>query len=153
MAPSMVPLAARGAPRVRDVDPVDVVGGKQRRKALVGGVGLGRDDDAGGVLVDAVHDPRTRHAADAREARARVVQQGVDQGAVLAARRRMDGHAGRLVDHDQIGVLEQHGERDRLGRGLRGHRRRDLQAVVAGNGLGGSIRHQSAVTADPALGD
>ena len=70
--------ARRGSGRRR---PLDVVGGEQGREALVGGVGLGRDHDAGGVLVQPVDDARPRHAADAGEAGAAVVDQGVDQGA------------------------------------------------------------------------
>ena len=86
----MVPWAGEGAPRVEgDVDALDVVGGEQAREALVGGVGLGRDHHPGRVLVQPVDDPRPRDAADAREARAAVVDQGVDQGAVLAAGRGM----------------------------------------------------------------
>ena len=77
-------------------------------------VGLGGDHDAAGVLVQPVDDPRPRHPADAREAGAAVVDKGVDQGPRLAARRRVGRHPGRLVDDDQMGVLEEHGERDIL---------------------------------------
>ena len=41
-------------------------------------------------------------------------EQRVDQGAVGIARRRVDHHAGRLVDDDQVCILEADIERDRL---------------------------------------
>ena len=128
------------------------MGGEEGRETLVGGVGLGDHDDAGGVLVDPVDDARAGDAADAGEARARVVQQGVDEGAAFAPRRRVDRHAGRLVDHDQVLVLEEHAERDGLGLWLGGDRRRDLDAVAAGLGLGGGVGDDRAVAAHPALG-
>ena len=43
---------------------LDVVGGEARREPPVRPVGLGRDHDAGGVLVQPVHDPRPLHPAD-----------------------------------------------------------------------------------------
>ena len=48
-----------------DVGALDVVGGEQGREALVGGVGLGGDHHAGGMLVQPVHDARPRYSADA----------------------------------------------------------------------------------------
>ena len=50
-------------------------------KGLVGSVVLGRDNEAAGVPVDAVDDPRAQGAPHAAEAVPAVVQQGVDQGA------------------------------------------------------------------------
>ncbi len=50
-------------------------------------------------------DARPAHATYAREAAAAMGQQGVDQGVVGIARRGMDHHAGRLVQHQEIGVL------------------------------------------------
>ncbi len=86
-------------------------------------VALRDDQDAGGVLVDAVHDPRTQLASDAREVLA-VGEQRVDEGAVLVAGSRVHHHAGALVDHDDVWVFVQHLERDllrlRLGRRGRG---------------------------------
>ena len=41
--------------------------------------------------------------------------QGIDQGAGLVARRRMDDEARRFVDDDQVAVLVDHGEGNGFG--------------------------------------
>ena len=118
----------------------------------MGGVGLGGDHDAGGLLVDAVDDAGPRHSADPRQARPAVGQQGVDQGAGLAAGRRVHRHARRLVDHDQVGVLVEHGKRNSLGLGIGRRGRRDGDLVVAGPGLGGGVGQDGAGAGHAALG-
>src|SRR5216684_3628341 len=54
------------------------------------------------------------HPADPREGRTAMREQRINQGALLVARSRMDDHSGRLVDDDQVLVLEADVERDRL---------------------------------------
>ncbi|MEL6980587.1 MAG: hypothetical protein AAGM38_18230 [Pseudomonadota bacterium] len=56
-----------------------------------------------------------------------MVEQRVDQRAVLRARRRMRGHARRLDHHDQRRVLVQNRQRDRLSRRLGWFRSRRRQ--------------------------
>jgi hypothetical protein len=88
----------------------------------VGGVCTGGDEAAAGVLIQAVDDARALLAADAREGGA-MGKQGVDQGVARVARGGMDYEAGRLVDDQEVGVLEEDVERDILGleeRRLRG---------------------------------
>ena len=63
-------------------------------------VGLGDDQQAARVLVEAVHDARPRHAADAREARAAMGDQRVDERAGRIAGAGMHDEPGRLVDDD-----------------------------------------------------
>ena len=87
-------------------------------EAKVGGVVLGRDDAAACVHVEPVNDPRAHHAADPAQAAGAVVQQRIDQRAALVAVARMGRHSGRLVDHDQVVVLEQHLQRQLLRPGL-----------------------------------
>ena len=58
----------------------------------------------------------------------------------------------RLVDDDQVLVLEQHGERDVLGRGLGGDHRGNLDAVQPGVGLGRVIADRGAVAPDQTAG-
>ncbi len=82
-----------------------------------------------------------------------MVQQGVDQGPVGGAGRGMDGHAGRLVDHDQLVVLVEDHERDVLGRGLGRLGRRNLQVIDAGRGLGGGACGRDAVARHAPGGD
>ena len=81
---------------------------------LMRDVGLGDDQQARRVLVDPVDDARPRHAADARQLAAAMVEQRVDQGPVAIARGRMDDQSGRLVDDQQMLVLEDDRQRDVL---------------------------------------
>ena len=66
-------------------------------------------------------------------------EQGVDQGAVLVARRGMDDQPGRLVEHHQVGVLVENRQRDRLRQRRRRDRGRRRQAVkrAGADGFGG----------------
>ena len=91
------------------------------------GFGLGRDQQAGSLPVDAVHDTRTPLATDAGKTVAAMVQKRIDQRAGLGPRRRMHHHPGRLVDHDQIGVLVDDVKIDLLGLGFGIDRRRHRQ--------------------------
>ena len=85
-----------------------------RRETDVGAIVLGDDQQAAHVLVQPVDDARPQHAADARQAAGAVGEQGIDQGAARMARRRMDHQARRLVEHEQVLVLEHDVERARL---------------------------------------
>ena len=73
--------------------------------------GLGHHHQAGGVFVQAMHDTGTRHVDDVRH----VVQQGIEQGAVGMARRRVDHQPGRLVDHQDLVVFVDDIQLDVLG--------------------------------------
>ena len=115
--------AARGGRRRRrdrEILPRDAAGlaaalrGKRGRERGVCAVGLGRDHHAARVLVEPVHDARSQHAADAREVLA-VKQQRVDERAGRMAGRGMDDQPGGFIDHDQLAILVEHRERDRLG--------------------------------------
>ncbi len=77
------------------------------------------------------------------------MQQGVDQGAVGVAGRGVSGHAGRLVDDDQVVVLIEHDQRDVLGLRRCGSGRRQVDLIAAGDGLRGGIAHGDAVALDP----
>ena len=66
------------------------------------GVVLGDHHQAGGVLVEPMHDAGPPHAADAGQARAAMGDQRVDQRAGLVACRGMHDKARRLVDDDQM---------------------------------------------------
>ena len=125
---STVPLAAGWPLTIAQIAAVDAVPGELGREPLMGAVGLGRDDQAGGILVDAVDDAGPGDAADPRQAAAAMVEQGVDQRAVEIARRRVDDEPGGLVDHDQMLVLVDDGERDVLRLVMR---RRRVGMVIA----------------------
>ena len=112
---STVPSARlRNAVDDREIAPVDRMRGELLRQALVRDVGLGDDQQARRVLVDAVDDARPRNAADARQRSAAMVEQRVDQRAVEIARRRVDDQPGGLVDDQQMLVLEDDRQRDVL---------------------------------------
>ena len=64
----------------------------------------------------------------------------------------MHGHAGRLVDHDQMGVLEQDGEGDVLRLGDGGDDCWQGDGIEAGQGLGRGGRDGLAIPGHDALG-
>ena len=109
----------------RQIAPLDAVRRELRGQPFMGDVGLGDDQQPGRILVDPVHDPRPRHPADAAKPPGAMVEQGVDQRAVEIARRRMDDHPGRLVDDQQMLVLEHDFQRDILRLVMRGPRLRN----------------------------
>ena len=77
-----------------------------RGQAKMRRVVLGGDEAAGRVHVQPVHDARAHHAADAAQAPGAVVEQGVDQRAALVPVPGMSRHVGRLVDDDEVVILE-----------------------------------------------
>ena len=85
---------------------------------------LRRHHDARRVLVEPVHDARPYDAVDARQVLA-VMEQRIDERAVRCSRRRMDDHAARLVDDDDVRILVE----DVQGDGFR----QDLQLPRFGN--------------------
>ena len=86
-----------------------------------------------------VDDARAKHAPDPGEV-ATVVEERVHQGAARVPGRRVHDEPGRLVDDDQLRVLVEHDERDRLGGDLGGLRlrRRSFQPVAHGDLLAGA---------------
>ena len=85
---------------------------------------LGGHQQPGGVLVEAVHDAGPLDAADARQRRAAVGDQRIDQRAGRVPGGGMHGEALGLVDDDEVRVLVDDGQRDglRLGHGRLGRR-------------------------------
>ena len=120
-----LPLPGGGhAPDHGQIMPVDAPGGEIGRQGLMGGIVLGRHQQAAGVLVQPVDDPRPALAPDAREGLPAMGDQGIDQGLVRIAGGGMDDHPRRLVDDDEILVLiddgKIHGLAQGRGRGDRG---------------------------------
>ena len=114
----------RHAPGHGSVGAGDAVGGKLGREGLMGRVGLGRDHQSAGLLVEPVHDAGTAHTADSRKRFTAMGEQGVDQGAVGIARGRVHHKTRGLVDHDQRLVFVDHDKRNGLRFGhCRGRRR------------------------------
>lgn len=98
------------APHLAGAAMVGELGGER----LVGAVVFRDDHQAGGVLVQPVDDAGPLHAADAGERRAAMGDQRVDQCAGFMARGGMDHEVLRLVDDDEVAVLEHDIERDIL---------------------------------------
>ena len=78
-----------------------VLVGELLAERTMGAVGFGHHHQAGGVLVEPVHDARPLDAADAGQAVAAMGDQRIDQRAGGVAGGRMHHQALRLVDHDQ----------------------------------------------------
>ena len=91
----------------------------------VGTIVLRHDDDAGGVLIDTVHDTRPNLAANAGEIVA-VGQERVHQGSVGISGTGMHRHSGDLVHHNQIAVLVKDREGNLFGLGHGSYGGRDL---------------------------
>src|SRR6476659_9486987 len=78
-------------------------------------------------------DAGTRDTANPGQLARTMVEQGVDQRTIEIASRWMDDKAGRLVDDEQMVVLEQDRQRDvlRLVVGGRRFRHRDTKRFIA----------------------
>ena len=75
------------------------------RQAGVGEVVFRHHQQAAGILVNAVDNPRPGHPVDPGKGIPAVIQQGVDQGPVFMAGRRVHHHPFGLVHHQQVPVL------------------------------------------------
>ena len=117
-------------PDQRLVDPGQVVGGKQLRQRDMGRIVLGHDHDARRLLVEPVHDARSAHAADPREAVAAMGEQCIDQRVVGIAGCRMHHETGRLVQDQQVGVFIEDVQIELLRLGLSGLGRRHVEQVA-----------------------
>ena len=82
----------------------------------VGGVVFGDEDDAGGFLVEAMNDAGAKGVAGLRE-RLAAAEEGVDERAGGVAGAGVDGHAGGLVDGDDVVVFVENVERNGFGFG------------------------------------
>ena len=138
-----------------EIVPLQVVGGELGRETMVGGIGLGDDEKAGGILVDAVDDAGAEASADAGEGLAAVVEEGVYQRSRRGARRRMHDEPGGLVDDDDIGILVDDFKGDRFGGGVDRCGRRQLHDHVGSGGeaLAGIVERRAVGGGDGALED
>src|ERR1700730_3378050 len=81
---------------------------------MMRGLGLGDDHQPARILVEAMYDPRPAAPADAGQTGAAMAEHGIHERPVWVSRGGMNNHAGRLVDDDQMCILEADIERDRL---------------------------------------
>ena len=104
------------------VDAVDGVLGELLRETLVGRIIFRRDEYAGCPAVEAMNDPGPEHPANSGEV-ATMMEQRVDQRTAWMARCGMNNDARSFVDYDEIRVLVEHYERNRLWREIHLDRR------------------------------
>lgn len=107
----------------------------------MGCLGLCHHQDAGGVAVQAVDDPRPFHAADAGQVLT-MGKEGVHQRPRGASRPRVDHHAGRLVDDEKIRILIADVERNHLRCEGQGHGGWDAEtnALAGAQAMAGFLR-------------
>src|ERR1035437_8333801 len=118
---------------------VGLVGELGAERAM-GGVGLSNDHEAGGVLVEPVHDAGPLHAADAGQAVAAMGDQRIEQRASGVAGGGVHDQAPRFVYHDQRVVFIDDVKRDRLAPRVWALRRRArVGNSVAGFDVAGGI--------------
>ena len=144
----------RDAPAEGDVAAFQVAGGEGEGERVIGELGLGDDHDAGGVLVQPVHDAGALLGADAAEARAAMGEQRVYQGVVGIAGGGMHDQAGGLVEHNQVGVFVENGEGNGLGlrRSRRGRGQIEQVDPARAHGFG-RLRDRPLITAQAGILD
>lgn len=134
------------APGERRIGPrqlaVAAMRGELRRKPLMRAVRLRDDHQSARLLVQPVDDARPPLAADARQRRPAMRDKRVHQRHVRVAGRGMDDEPRRLHHDDQLRVLVDDIERDRLARGARrrGRRHRHFDALAGLHAVGGVRR-------------
>ena len=129
--------------------PCAAVVGELPRERAMGPIRLGNDKQPAGILVQPVHDARPLFASDAGEGGAAVRDQRVHQRARAIARGGMDHEPGRLVEDQELGILEHDFERNVFGgdRRLGGRRKIELDAA-AGVDAKARIADRCAVDCD-----
>src|SRR5512136_464274 len=83
------------------------------REASMGDIIFGRHQNAAGILVQAVDDPWPKNPSDSSQV-ATVVEEGVDQGAGVVPRPRVNNHSRRFIDDQQVAILIKDTKREGL---------------------------------------
>lgn len=97
----------------REVALVEIAALEARHERVEGRLGAGCDDDAGGVIVEAVHKARfARRETNAGHLRI-ASDERVGERAGLAWADRRARYASGFVEHDEVFALKQHGQRQR----------------------------------------
>ena len=109
----------------REIAPCHAPSGELSHERVVGQLALGDDEQARGVLVEPVDDTRAPRPADARDG-GRVGQERRGEGGARVTGAGVDDDAGRLVEDEDVRVLEHDRERRRLGDELLGGGRRHV---------------------------
>ena len=104
------------------VNTVDAVYAHLGAERLMRRIVFGHHQQTAGILIDAVYDAGADRAADAGQLPGTVVKQCIDESAVRVAGGRVNHHALRLVDHQQVIILVHNIKRNVLGLRLNGLR-------------------------------
>ena len=91
-------------------------------QTLMGKIVFGNDQQAAGVLIDPMDNPRPDHAVDPRKGIAAVRQQRVDQRSTRMSGCRMHHHSLGLIDHQQVRILITDIQWDRLRQNIQPNR-------------------------------
>lgn len=126
----VVARGVRGAGHQGEVTALDVVGLEQRLQTLAGRRRFRHDEEAARILVQTVNNPRSQVSFSV--ARIGIVgieapegQQSIDEGAGPMSPSGMNDASRRLVDDEEVGVLEDDVEpHRRIGEGVTERRRR-----------------------------
>ena len=103
IAPSISPVErGRQAPAQGVIGAVEVAGGEGGGQLVVGELRLGDHHDAGGVLVQPVHDARPRSAPMPVKPGPQWASSALTRVPSRLPGRRMHDEAGRLVEDDQV---------------------------------------------------
>ena len=115
---------ARGHRRLlRDAE-VDFIVGAIRKllgEVMMRVVIFRHNQTAGGVFIESMHDAWSLDSADPRKLAFAVVEQGIDQGAIVIAHGGVHDHAWFFIDDDHVVILEKNLQRNFLGDRLRRH--------------------------------
>lgn len=106
-------IGSEMAPGHHGVAPYYAPCGDRRTEPLVRNVAFGNDQESRGLLVQPMHQPRPFRPAALGEVAA-TPHEGIDQSSGPVTWSRMDDHSGRLVHHEQVGILVDDPERDVL---------------------------------------
>ena len=105
-------LSLRPAENKREIGLLGLAVLELAAEFAVGRLGFGGHENAGRFQVQAVNDAGPVRAAAGGELARAVVEQGGGEGSGGSTGTRMDGQAGRFVEHDDIGILVQDIERN-----------------------------------------
>jgi hypothetical protein len=76
---------------------------------MVGPILLGNDQDARGILIQAMHNPWPQDSVDSPKVLT-IIEKGIDQCARRVPVSRMDDHSRRFIDDDDRGVFVKNGQ-------------------------------------------
>ncbi len=125
-----------------DIQPLDTMFGKLIGQPMVRCIRFRHDKQTRRIFVDPVHDAGAFFTANSRQIAAEMVQKRIDQRPRRRSGGRVDDHARRFVDDDQVFIFVQNGQRNVFGQSVSLNSVLDRDAEnIAFFHLGLGIRH------------